>query len=82
MASVIVPVQDWLEGMEALLCDLLEQEGVVSLEVIVAIEEATGPALPPAQALAESHDRLRVVVAEEAGAEGTGKIANLLAGVS
>lgn len=81
-ASVIVPVRGVSPGIEGLLDDLLQESGVEPLEVIVAVEEAGDPAVAPVQELAETRDHLRLVVSEEEGAQGTGKIANLIAGVS
>ncbi|MFB6248897.1 MAG: glycosyltransferase family 2 protein [Salinibacter sp.] len=80
--SVIVPLRGIPEGLSRLLDDLLSQDEVQPLEVIVAVEEDSDPAVPHIEKRAEAHDQIRLVVAEENGAEGTGKIANLIAGVS
>jgi cellulose synthase/poly-beta-1,6-N-acetylglucosamine synthase-like glycosyltransferase len=81
-ASVIVPVRGAPEGLADLLKNLLSQEGVRPLEVIVAVEETDGRAALYVRRLAEKHERLQVVVAEEKGVSATGKIGNLIAGVS
>lgn len=89
--SVIVPLRGATEGLERFLDDLLRQRGAQPLEVIVAVEETGDPAAFRVRELAKSRDGLRLVVAEEAqaeglgiegtGAEGTGKIASLIGGV-
>lgn len=81
-ASVIVPLRGAPPGIEGLLDDLLEEDGAEPLEVIVAVEEADDPAVARVQEIAQTRDQLHLVVAEEEGAPGTGKIANLIAGVS
>lgn len=80
--SIIVPLRGKPHGIADLLDRLLEQDGVGPVEAIVAVEEGADPATDQVRALAKSRDRLRVVVAEEQGVSGTGKIANLIAGVS
>lgn len=81
-ASVILPLRGVSPGIEELLNNLLQESGVEPLEVIVAVEEAGDPAVKHVRELAETRDQLHLVVAEEEGASGTGKIANLIAGVS